>query len=150
MRWGFSSTDQCHWCHRWAVENGKTIQGKSNINKQPWFQWSQLKPDIWRLERWWPLGLVLQNSEITNVRQVTQRQSMELLTFTGFSIRLQGESHRTAAADPCSCILTSPVAAAVVYSAALYKELKREMEEDKWPVHTLSWFSCTTKALCSY
>lgn len=73
-----------------------------------------------------------------------------LLTFAGFAIRLQSESHRAAAADPCSCVLTGAVAATIVYSAALYKGLKREMEEHKWPVHTLCWFPYPTKASCSY
>lgn len=44
---------------------------------------------------------------------------LTLLTFAGFAIRLQGESHRTAAAHPCGSVLTCPVAATIVHSTGL-------------------------------
>lgn len=55
-----------------------------------------------------------------------------LLTFTSFAVRLQGESHGTAAAHPCGCVLTCSVAATVVHRAGLcrqrHKDGKRERE----------------------
>lgn len=41
------------------------------------------------------------------------------LTFAGFAVGLQGESHGAAAAHPCGRVFTRPVAAAVVHGAGL-------------------------------
>lgn len=44
---------------------------------------------------------------------------MYLLTFAGFAIGLQSESHGAATAHPCGCVFTCPIAATVVDSAGL-------------------------------
>lgn len=64
------------------------------------------------------------------------------LTFAGFSVRLQGEADGAAAAHPCGCIFTRPVAAPVVDSAGLcFGELDKDVKKTK---HTRN---CTLRFL---
>lgn len=67
------------------------------------------------------LAAALEGTNCVSAKVITA--SVVLLAFinvfAGFSIRLQGESHRAAAAHPCGCVFTCPVAATVVHSAGL-------------------------------
>lgn len=56
---------------------------------------------------------------LAGLRYVYSNTFMYLLTFAGFAVRLQGESHGAAAAHPCGRVFTCPVAAAVVHGAGL-------------------------------
>lgn len=64
-------------------------------------------------------------------RECSWDQVPELLTFTCFAIRLKRESHRAAASDPCGCVLTRPVATAIVDGAGLCTQQDRDMQRGR-------------------
>lgn len=130
------SMDHMDWLYSWAIAKTELLhRWDNNIRKSVLCSNDCIRSPLQLKLQWMidsglsdttSISCQLQHSGRTDSQRCLQDQMylqtlMSLLTFTGFAVRLKGESHRAAAAHPRGCVFTCPVTAPVIYSAGLYK-----------------------------